>query len=56
MPNPKKIDLSKIDPESYEGMDDLIKVLMQKEKARVEGDGTAHANDHRSSHTNRADA
>jgi|GEM_PF-6672824 len=53
--DPKKIDLANIDPNSYENLDELIKILVEREKLRLSSDEqTAHANDHRSSHSNAA--
>ncbi|MCA1174830.1 MULTISPECIES: hypothetical protein [unclassified Pantoea] len=49
---PRKIDLSKINFDDYENIDVLIKKLIEEQKKQLGGDQTAHASDHRSSHTN----
>lgn len=51
MPDDKKaIDLENLTAEEKENIDVLIKKLIDREKLRLD-DITAHANDHRSSHT-----
>ncbi|HBR1515319.1 TPA: hypothetical protein L9L67_004900 [Klebsiella quasipneumoniae subsp. quasipneumoniae] len=48
----RKIDLSKINIDDYENIDALIKKLIEEQKNQMGDEQTAHANDHRSSHTN----
>ena len=49
-----KIDLSNLSEEEMNNIDTLVQKLIEREKLRAT-DPTAHANDHRSSHTNDPD-